>query len=74
MAKRNKKVEPPNLVVLTKEKYTFFNGRKKLVSIAPIDKEFIEEYRKDPEGLMMQVEGDANRGKKSIDSFWDTFV
>lgn len=54
--KKTKAKMVPNFVVLEKDRYSFFEGKEKVVSVAPIDKEYLEGYRVNPAQIQLDIE------------------
>lgn len=60
---KQRKSKVPNLVVLEKDRYSFFEGKEKVVSVAPIDKEYLEGYRVNPAQIQLDIDEAANAPK-----------
>lgn len=58
-----KQSKVPNLVKIEQNRYSFFEGKERVISVEHMPKEFIEHYRVNPK----QIELDANQVEAEIE-------
>jgi hypothetical protein len=56
-------MKQPNLVKIEAGRYSFFEGKERVISVEHMPKEFLEQYRVNPK----QIEIDANQVEEPIE-------